>query len=129
MVLGGPIGLWGTNFRFWGVNGLILVIFKMAVAAPILELGPKSHIMTISTPQGLAAYEKKKSSFCRPNTQYWTLLIFSGGGQITPRVGLFGQFFYVTKNYIYRKVVWAIDPGRVFRSHTLAPLTQFGPKT
>ena len=66
MVLGGPIGLWGTNFRFWGVNGLILVIFKMAVAAPILELGPKSQIMTISTPQGLAAYEKKIPLFVGP---------------------------------------------------------------
>ena len=66
MVLGGPIGLWGTNFRFWGVKGMILVIFKMAVAAPILELGPKSQIMTISTPQGLAAYEKKIPLFVGP---------------------------------------------------------------
>jgi len=48
------------------VKGLILVIFKMAVAAPILELGPKSHIMTISTPQGLAAYEKKIPLFVGP---------------------------------------------------------------
>ena len=53
LVLGGPIGLGGPIFSFWGVKGHFLMVFKMAIAVPIVKLGPKSHFMTISTHLGL----------------------------------------------------------------------------
>ena len=70
LVLGGPVGLGGPIFSFWGTNGLIFFNFKTAVAGLINELDQKSHLLTFSSHNGLTECGKKRVIFFRPNTRY-----------------------------------------------------------
>ena len=63
LVPGGPIGLLGANFGFWGSQGPKLVIFQRAIVAPSGEIIENFQSMTSLVYWGLLRSGKNVRQF------------------------------------------------------------------
>ena len=90
LVLGGPIGLWGPNLSFWGVKGLILMIFKLAVTFfsgferstnfhILLHMPKRSYHININSGVGWSLFLillSKSHIFSPKNLRFFSVKIF-----------------------------------------------------